>query len=462
MVTLRYLPFHQHPVDWELAVKNDQRTIFGWAMYDWANSAYITIFGAVIGAFFTGTIMAEDEYWGLSGESLFSILVGIGSILLMLAMPVLGAMADYASAKKLYLRNFALLGAIVVLVTPLVPDGQVPLFLIFVLVGQFGFVAANVFYDGFLPEIATDETIDRVSSKGFAFGYLGGGLYLLLALVLISISGDEPDAALSESLAARIAIFGSGIWWIGFGIFSLARLPADGAPPDEARSAADYVRIGFGRTMSTVRKLRSFPQLMLFVLAFIVYNSGTGTVIAVSGPYAEDTLELELETIALAFLIVQFIAFFGALLFGKISDRIGPKRSVMITLYVWTGIAVLAFFIPKGSSTGFLLLAAIVGFVLGGVQALSRSLYATMIPEEASAEFFGFFSVFSKLSGIGPLVFGAISAITDSGRTAILSVAAFFIVGLIMLTNVDITEARASRDRWSFEGATAEVESPDG
>ncbi len=439
-------------------MKNDKRTIFGWAMYDWANSAYITIFGAVIGAFFTGTIMPDDRYWGLSGESLFSILVGLGSILLMLAMPVLGAMADYASAKKVYLRNFAFLGAVFVLITPFVPDGQVPLFLAAVLVGQFGFVAANVFYDGFLPEIATDDTIDKVSSKGFALGYLGGGLYLVFALALISLSSDEAGATLTESLAARISIFGSGLWWIGFSLFSLARLPADGTPPDKAMGLRDYVAIGFGRTMSTVRKLRTFPQLLLFVVAFIIYNSGTGTVIAVSGPYAEDTLDLELETIALAFLIVQFIAFFGALMFGRLSDRIGPKRAVMITLYIWVVIAVMAFFIPKGSDAGFLLLAAVVGFVLGGVQALSRSLYASMIPEEASAEFFGFFSVFSKLSGIGPLVFGGISAVTGSGRAAILSVAAFFIVGLVLLARVDIEEARLSRERWSFEGASAEAD----
>ncbi len=447
-------------------------------MYDWANSAYITIFGAVIGAFFTGTIVPrynvihEDgvrlfecgddiagveipacEYWGITGESLFSILVGIGSILLLLAMPILGAMADYASAKKLYLRNFAFLGAVFVLVTPLVPDGQVPLFLAIVLVGQFGFVAANVFYDGFLPEIATDDTIDRVSSKGFAFGYLGGGIYLLFALILISLSGDEPDDLMSASSAARISIFGSGLWWIGFSLFSLARLPADGAAPDKGLGFRDYARIGFDRTMSTTRKLREFPQLLLFVLAFIVYNSGTGTVIAVSGPYAEETLKLELETIALAFLIVQLIAFVGALMFGRISDRIGPKQAVMITLVIWVGIAFAAFFIPKGSDIGFLALAAVVGFVLGGVQALSRSLYGTMIPEEASAEFFGFFSVFSKLSGIGPLMFGVIGAITGSGRTAILSVAVLFLVGLAMLSRVDIDEARRSRERWSFEGA---------
>ncbi len=419
-------------------------------MYDWANSAYITIFGAVVGAFFTGTIMVGDTYLGLSGEALFAILVGIGSILLLLVMPILGAIADYSDAKRRMLRNAAFIGAAFTLVLPFVPDGQVVLFLVVVVLSQFGFVGANVFYDGFLPEITTDDTIDKVSSKGFALGYLGGGLYLAIALGLFFMSSDEPDAALTEALAARIAIFGSGIWWFGFSLFALARLPADGEGGAK-KSMREFAKIGFERTMDTTRKLRTFPQLLLFVIAFIVYNSGVGTVIAVSGPYAEDTLNLDITTIGIAFLIVQLVAFVGALMFGIISGRTGPKKAIMIALVVWTGIAFAAFNIPEGSSTGFMALAAVVGFVLGGVQALSRSLYGTMIPEEASAEFFGFFSVFSKLSGIGPLVFGIVSAATGSGRAAILSVAAFFVIGFVLLAKVDVEAARASRDQWDFE-----------
>ena len=330
----------------DTSVKNDKRTIFGWAMYDWANSAYITIFGAVIGAFFTGTIMAGDTYFGMSGEALFSILIGLGSIVLLLAMPILGAVADYTEAKRRFLRNFAFVGAAFAILIAFVPDGQVMIFLVVVVVSQFGFVAANVFYDGFLPEIASDDTIDQVSSKGFALGYLGGGIYLLLALVLILLSGDEPDATLTESLAARIAIFGSGVWWMLFSLFSLARLPTDG-PGGAKRSLGEYASIGFSRTLDTTRKLKQFPQLLLFVLAFIVYNSGIGTVIAVSGPYAEDTLGLELETIAMAFLIVQFIAVGGAFMFGALANRIGPKRSVMISLVIWLAVAVLAYFLPE-------------------------------------------------------------------------------------------------------------------
>ncbi|MFO7700115.1 MAG: MFS transporter [Acidimicrobiia bacterium] len=437
--------------------RNDKRTIFGWAMYDWANSAYITIFGAVVGAFFTGTIMEGDEYWGMSGDALFSILVGIGSIILLLAMPVLGAVADYADAKKRFLRLWAFVGALFTLVIPFVPDGQVPLFLLVVVISQFGFVAANVFYDAYLPEIASDDTIDRVSSKGFALGYLGGGLYLLLALILISLSGDGDDALLSEALAARIAIFGSGVWWVGFTLFSLARLPADG-PGADRRTMREFVGIGFARTSATAKRLGGFRNLLIFVIAFVLYNSGVGTVIAVSGPYAEDTLGLEIITIGLAFLLVQFIAFFGAYLFGALAGRIGAKPSIMVSLVIWTGLAVAAYFLPEETPSAFLALASVVGFVLGGVQALSRSLYGTMIPEEASAEFFGFFSVFSKLSGIGPLIFGIVSWSTGDSRIAILSVAAFFLVGMALLAMVDVDEGRASRERWHFVADTVIVE----
>ena len=437
--------------------RNDKRTIFGWAMYDWANSAYITIFGAVVGAFFTGTIMEADEYWGMSGDALFSILVGIGSIILLLAMPVLGAVADYADAKKRFLRLWAFVGALFTLVIPFVPDGQVPLFLLVVVISQFGFVAANVFYDAYLPEIASDDTIDRVSSKGFALGYLGGGLYLLLALILISLSGDGDDALLSEALAARIAIFGSGVWWVGFTLFSLARLPADG-PGADRRTMREFVGIGFARTSATAKRLGGFRNLLIFVIAFVLYNSGVGTVIAVSGPYAEDTLGLEIITIGLAFLLVQFIAFFGAYLFGALAGRIGAKPSIMVSLVIWTGLAVAAYFLPEETPSAFLALASVVGFVLGGVQALSRSLYGTMIPEEASAEFFGFFSVFSKLSGIGPLIFGIVSWSTGDSRIAILSVAAFFLVGMALLAMVDVDEGRASRERWHFVADTVIVE----
>jgi UMF1 family MFS transporter len=429
-------------------------------LYDWANSAYITTFAAIVAAFFTGVVVPDGGFGGYSGQTLWSAVISIGAIILFLAMPVLGAVADYASAKKRFLRLFAWVGALTTVALAFVPDGAVVFFLGVVIVTQIGFVAANVFYDGFLPSISTDDTIDRVSSRGYALGYIGGGLYVLLALTLILLSGDDGMLALSEDDAARIGIAGAGVWWIVFTSVALRRLPEETEafplPPgheEEPRWLA-LAKLGFGRTVATGRRLLGFRQLMLFVLAYLFYNDAVQTVIAVTGAYAEETLGLGATEIIITFLIVQFIAFFGALLFGALAGSIGSKKAIMASIVIWIAVAIAAYFLPQGQALPLYGLAVIVGFVLGGVQALSRSLYGTMIPEEAAAEFYGFYSVFSKFSAIwGPLVFAIVSNATGSGRPAILSVIAFFTFGLILLSRVDVDEARASRDRWSFENA---------
>ena len=439
-------------------MRNDRRTIFGWAMYDWANSAFVVTLGGIISPFFAGVIVGEGGWHGWSAETMWAAVVSIASTVLFLVMPVLGAVADYNSAKRRFLRTFALAGGLFVLVLPFVPDGAVPWFLLVALVAHTGFVASNVFYDAFLPGLTTDDTVDRVSSKGFAYGYVGGGLYLVLASVLLLSSGEDGFTGLTGSGAARLAIFGSGVWWMGFTVFALRYLPETGEatpiPPRYRylRPWRAYAAIGFGRTIATARKLLGYRQLLLFVVAYILYNDGIQTVINISGSYAADTLDLEITTITIAFLIVQFVAFGGALFFGVLAERIGAQRAILWCLVVWSLISISAYFLPAGRSLPFFLLAGVVGWVLGGAQALSRSLYVTMIPEEAPAEFFGFYTVFSKFSAIwGPLVFSVVSHTTGSGRPAILSVVVFFVIGGLLLARVDITEARAARETWSVE-----------
>lgn len=443
----------------EQLVKNDPRTIFGWAMYDWANSAYITIFGAVLAAFFTGTIVPDEGFAGQSGETLWAFVVSIGSLILFLAMPMLGAVADYAAAKKRLLRNFAVIGAATTLVIPFVPDGAVVLFLVVVLISQIGFVAANVFYDGFLPMITTDDTIDKVSSKGFAYGYIGGGLYLAIGIALIALS-DAGSTGMDVTTAQRVAIGGAGLWWIGFSILSLRRLPEEGEPRPLPENLSNYpkwsayARIGFGEAWKTTKLLRSFPALLLFVAAYFLYNNGINTVIAVSGAYAEDTLELAVQEIAITFLIVQFVAFGGALVFGWLSGRIGTKPAIVVSLLIWIGATIGGYLLPVGEATPLYGLGVVIGLVLGGSQALSRSLYGSMIPEENSAEFFGFFTVFSKASAVlGTLAFALVSSITGSGRSAILFIIVFFILGLLLLLRVNVDTGRASREDWATIGA---------
>ena len=450
----------------EPSIKNDQRTIFGWAMYDWANSAYATtIAGAVLPAFFADEIVPEAGYnlFGatLSGETIWGLATGGGAFLLFLVMPILGAIADFSATKRRFLMGFAIAGALTTMTLGLMSPGMVVPTLGLFLLAQISFVAANVFYDGFLPEISTDDTIDRVSSKGFALGYLGGGLQLVLAAVLILL---HESFGITETAAVQIGMASAGLWWLGFGLFSLTRIPETGTasplPPEYAgrNRFSSYASIGFRRTLATAKKLLGFKQILLFVIAFMLYNDGVQTTIAMTSVYATDTLNLEIETILVAFLIVQFIAFFGALAFGIVADRVGAKRGILLTLGVWSGVAVAAFFLPEGEAVPFWMLATVVGFILGGVQALSRSLYGSMIPEEASAEFYGFYSVFAKFSAIwGPLTFAVISATTGSGRPAILSIVIFFIAGMILLSRVDVEQARASRERWLFDGVEAQV-----
>ena len=424
-------------------------------MYDWANSAFSVTLGAIVAAFFSSVIVGDDGWNGLSAETIWAWVISGGSTILFLMMPVLGAVADHNSAKRRFLRVSALGGALFVLVAPFVPDGAVPWFILVVLIAHIGFVASLVFYDAFLPELTTDDTIDRVSSKGFAYGYVGGGLYLILASALLLASGEGGFTGLSDSGAARLAIFGSGLWWAGFTLFALRHLPETGEAlplPSRYRRLRPwraYAAVGFGRTLATVRKLRGYPQLLLFVAAFIFYNDGTQTVIYISGSYAADTLDLDITVITLAFLLVQFVAFGGALFFGVMAERIGAKRAILWSIVVWALVSAGAYFLPAGQALPFFVVAVIIGWVLGGIQALSRSLYATMIPEQAAAEFFGFYSVFSKFSAIwGPLVFGIVSNATGSGRPAVLSIVVFFVIGGVLLARVDVDEARAARTRW--------------
>ncbi len=439
------------------ATKNDRRTLFGWAMYDWANSAYATtVAGALLPAFFAEEVVPDEgfEVFGraVEGETLWAAVVGVGAFVLFLATPVLGAIADFTASKRRFLQVFAYGGALFTITIFFVGSGDVLLTLGLFFVAHLGFVAANVFYDGFLPDLTSDETIDHHSARGFAFGYVGGGLQLVLAAALVLF--HEP-LGIGETTAARAGIALAGVWWAGFTWFALARVPETGAasplPPGYGRGLVAYARVGFARTLATTRRLLGFRQLLLFVVAYMLYIDGVQTVIAMTSVYAKDTLLLETESILAGFLVAQFVAFGGALLFGRLAGRVGARDALLVSIAAWGAVAVAAYFLPEGDAVPFYVLAAVVGLVLGGVQALSRSLYGSMIPEEASAEFFGFFSVFGKFSAIwGPLIFVAVNEATGSARNSILSLIVFFAAGGWLLSRVDVAEARASRERWDL------------
>ncbi|MFQ5678847.1 MAG: MFS transporter [Gemmatimonadota bacterium] len=444
------------------SAKNDRRTIFGWAMYDWANSAYMTtVAAALLPAYFARAVVPEGGYeiFGrtLDGQTLWGYYVSFGTFIIFLLSPILGAVADFSAAKKRFLRAFAYGGALFTTLFWFLSSGDVLLTLGLFFLTQVGFVSANVFYDGFLPDITTPETIDRVSAKGYAFGYVGGGLQFALALLLVLF---HESLGLERGTAVRLSLVMAGVWWLGFAAFALGRLRETGIPHelplgerDRARALA-YARVGFGRVWATTRRIVRFRHLLLFLAAYVIYIDGIQTIINMASVYATDTLKLSEAGIMATFLVVQFVAFGGAYFFGWLAGRVQARPAILCCLAVYALVAVAAYSLPEGRLTPFMALGGAIGFVQGGAQSLSRSLYGSMIPEEASAEFYGFYSVLSKFAAVwGPFIFARVTEETGSGRNGILSLITLFVLGGTLLALVNVEEARASKARWRFESA---------
>lgn len=436
--------------------KNDKRTIFGWCMYDWANSAYITTAVGLLPVYFARGVVRESGITiggtHVAADALWGFFVGLSSFLAFLTAPVLGAMADFSAAKKRFLLTFAYTGSLFTILLYFSRSGDVWRTMLFFLLANFCFISANVFYDSFLPHITTDDRMDWVSGKGYSFGYFGGGLQFAIALALMSL---HERFGISQGLAARIGIAMAGMWWAGFTLFTARLLREPGVRadlPEEYRRwprPMAYVAIGVRRTAGTVRRIGKFRQLVLFLVAFMLYDDGIQTVINMATTYGTVELGLSPTILMLTLLIIQFVAMGGALLFSRIAQRIGTKRAIMTTLVLWSGVVIYAYFIR--TATEFMTLGIIVGIVQGGSQALSRSFYGSMVPEEASAEFFGFYTVFTKFSSIwGPWTFALVKQTVGSSRTAILSIVVFFVVGLVLLYRVDETRAREARTSGAF------------
>ena len=426
-------------------------------MYDWANSAYVlTVSSGLLGPYLL-TVVIPDSGFILFGtafgaSSLFPLAVGVSAALTFLIAPALGAIADFSGAKKRFLLFFAYTGALATIPLYFSGTGDVLFTLALFIVAQTAFVAANVFYDAFLPNIAASEDMDRVSGRGFAYGYLGGGLHFAMSLVLVV--GYE-QIGISQGRAVQISLATAGIWWAGFTLFTgryLKEVPTGKPLPDAYRPMGrtlGYLSLGFSRTIRTARKVGRFRHLVLFLVAFMLYNDGIQTVLVVGNLYGADELGLGYGTLMGTLLVIQFVAIGGALFFSWLAGRIGTKQTIMLTLIVWSIAVSYAYFIE--TATEFFILGGIFGIVLGGSQALSRSFYGSMIPAEASAEFFGFYSVFSKFSAIwGPFVFFFINQITGSSRNAIVSLIVFFVLGLVLLYFVDENKARLGKNESAF------------
>lgn len=425
------------------------RVLHGWYMYDWANSAFaVTILAALFGPYLDRVVVPEAgvdiPFLGMhaiSATSLYGYALGLSSLLVLLTSPILGAIADSTASKKRFLMFFCYLGSFSSLMLFFVEAGDVWLAIVLFMLGNFSFVSANVFYDAFLPHIAPPEMQDVVSGKGFSYGYAGGGLLFLLQLILVQF---HETFGIGEAMAVRMSLGSVGLWWGGFALITFSRL----REPQVTSAGLTVVRhivMGFERIAHTMRKMRSLKQMGLFLLAFMIYNDGIQTVIAMATIYGSDELGFDTLTLMGALLMIQFVGVAGSQLFAMLAGRFGSKNMVLVSLVIWTGVVIHAFFMTEPME--FWILGAVVGLVLGGSQALSRSLYSRIIPPSASAEFFGFFSVFEKFSAIwGPFLFAIIRQATGSARYSIISLVVFFVVGGLLLTLVRMPKAEAERD----------------
>ena len=428
-----------------------RRELRAWAMYDWAMSAVqVGIVTAIFPIYYVKVAGAA-----LPGSAATQALANANVVALAVVAvlsPMLGAAADYAAAKKRFLAGFMVLGLAAIGGMFLVHTGDLGLASVLFILAMVGATGSFVFYEALLPHIASPEEVDRVSTAGYALGYVGGGVLLAFNLAWIQKPawfGLPAGAGLSEAAATlpvRLAFVSIAAWWALFSIPLFRRVPEPPRrlEPDERRGESP-VRMALVRLGETFRELRGFRQAFVFLLAFLIYNDGIQTIIKMATAYGTE-LGIGQGALITAILLVQFVGIPFSFLFGSLAGKIGAKPAVFLGLAAYTVISLLGYFMR--TATHFFVLAGLVGMVQGGTQALSRSLFASMTPPHKSGEFFGFFSVFEKFAGIfGPLFFAVAIALTGSSRAAILSIIAFFVVGGALLAQVDVREGqRAARE----------------
>jgi MFS transporter, UMF1 family len=481
---------------------NNRREIFGWSMYDWANSAFsTTVVTVFLGPYLTSITKAAADSQGLvymmgvpiRFDSYFTFIISASVLLQVTFLPLLGALADYSHLRKRLLELFCVIGSAATIAMFFIQPGWHWIGGLLFLLANLSFGASVVFYNSYLPNIASEDQRDRVSSFGWAMGYLGGGLLLLLNLVMY-LFADQ--LGVSEALVARISLASAGVWWIGFALITFITLqPRHAVRP--LPSGENYLTIGFKQLAKLmevptslvttlmllplaipillllrvpiwmalipglgpiavliifiVRKSRRLPEAMKYMVAYLLYNDGIQTVIAVSAIFASQELGMSSTNLILVILMIQFVAFLGALGFGRLAGRMGAKNAILLSLIIWSIVVIYAFAGMKSTATllgmeqrqlEFWLLGFVIALVLGGSQALSRSLFAQMIPKDQEAEFYSFYEISERgTSWMGTFVFGLVNQMFGSLRVGIVSVIIFFLLGLAILPFVNVSKA---------------------
>jgi len=416
-------------------MKKNKRSIWSWALYDWANSAYAT---TIMAGFFP---IFFKEYWANPNnpnESTFYLGMAnsIYAIVVAAIAPFLGAIADQGSKKKKFLIFFAFLGSIMTGGLCIVNQGYWQMAVLFYIIATIGFASANIFYDSLLPDISTEKNVDSVSSLGYGLGYLGGGLLFLLNVIMYlkpHLFGI-PDGA----TAIRISFLSVAIWWIVFTIPLI--LFVSEANDDKSVYMGKAITMGWKQLIDTFKEIRKMRVVGLFLLGYFFYIDGVDTIVKMAVDYGM-SLNFPNESLIIALLIVQFIAFPAALIYGWLAEKIGAKTGIMIGIIGYSIITFLGYFMTK--VVHFYVLAVLIGLFQGGIQALSRSLYTRIIPPSKSAEFFGFYNMFGKFAAIiGPALMGTVTIIYGNARVGILSILSLFILGAYFLSKVDVEEGK--------------------
>ncbi len=408
-----------------------QQIINAWCLYDWGSSAFsTTIEAAVLPVFFEQVAAAPlagnlpTVYWGYTNA--LSLLIAA------LMAPILGSIADYTGSKKKFLALFASIGVLMTALMFFIDTGRWTLALFLFFFGSIGLGASYIFYDALLPHIASEDEIDYVSSKGYALGYLGGGILLVLNIMMIQIFWRD------STLGPRLSFLTAAVWWAIFTFPLLRRVPEPPPNTEGIDEGVPPIRASFQRLTQTFQELRRYRELFKFLLAFWLYNDGIGTIIKMATIYGSE-IGIGMTDLISALLLTQFVGIPFSLLFGKFSKKLGTKRSIMVGLG-WYALITIGGYLMR-APWHFWALAFSVGMVQGGTQALSRSLFGVMAPKARSAEFFGFYDISSKFAGIvGPFLFGIVGQLMGSSRLSIVALIIFFLGGIVLLSRVDEVE----------------------
>jgi UMF1 family MFS transporter len=403
------------------------REIVSWAMYDWANSAFATsILTAIYSVYFTKTVVPADSV--IKGETWWNWANAISMILVCASGPVIGAITDYTGSKKRFFVFFWLMGVISCAALMFVHPGDVVLGFTLFIFANIGFGGSTALNNAFLTELAPPDKMDRVSSFGWAMGYVGGGLCLALNLAMFKMIQDG-------GVAARWGFAVVALWWFVFSLPAALWLKERAAPKPRPADRS-LLSIGFADVAATLRNLRRYRELFLFLLAFLFFNQGIETVISNAAIYGSKVAGMSNDGIILLVLAIQIVAAVGAFLFGRFAERSGCKKVIFLSLFIWLGVLVFAFFTSTPGM--FWALGLTVAVVLGGTQALARGFFAQLTPPAKSAEFFGFFAIGGRAAAaLGSLLFGTISQLSGHMKWGIVSLAVFFFAGMILLARVD-------------------------